>query len=262
MNSVVVAMDLDGTVMHSWKYHSSNDICIERIDGEERGFMSMDMLRALEKVAGHSNFVPITSRSIAQYMRIDWPASIKPEVAFVANGAIALKTRVDGGLEKTCTIDNSSKEYIARLEASFASLASDSRFRNARIVDGCYAMAILNDEAMVAGLGDICFDMPEMRQHVEGKKIYLFPVECNKGKAVEYLKVSYPDCVVLCGGNSENDRAMGHYSDASIFSIPGIDANNEFRVPSNSEYPWFEHAVARKICSFVSAEATQNGVNG
>ena len=90
MGQLVFAIDLDGTVMHSRRNWSPGDICVELIDGEERGFMRADMHRVLEHACEVGYVVPITSRSIGQFERISW-MGIETDLAYVANGGIRLE---------------------------------------------------------------------------------------------------------------------------------------------------------------------------
>ena len=66
MNNILFACDLDNTLIHSWKHRKDGDICVEWIDGKEQGYMSEKVCVLLRHVIGKVDFVPVTTRSVAQ----------------------------------------------------------------------------------------------------------------------------------------------------------------------------------------------------
>lgn len=258
MRDVVLALDIDGTIMHSRKHYMPDDVCVEVIEGEDCGFMSWYMLKTLEKALSFARLVPVTSRSIEQYMRIAWPESIKPDEAFVANGALLLKARFDNTYEKTAVIDINNEEYMHDLKVSLEILSADFRFRNPRIVDGCYAMAVIKDGFSAYDVRDVGLCLPRMKFHCEGKKCYLYPRTCNKGAAIKYIKTIQPDALIFCGGDSDNDVSMKPFSDMSVFLFDGKSASIQSSVHNTDSAQSFEKVVIRSIRDFVDNWARQD----
>ncbi len=254
MRRVVVAFDLDGTVMHSRNRYAPGDTCVERIDGVDRGFMSSVVVEAFRDVAAKATLIPVTSRSASQYERIVWPSGIRPRRAYVANGAVMLKAVPSGGFRKTYTIDVQVEDYISDLSSALTLLKHDFRFRDSRIVDDSYAMAILKTGHEDDDLGNLHFDRERLWEHRDQRKFYLFPKECNKGKAVELIRSDFPESLIICAGDSKSDLHMGVFADETIFptSYGDYDRCGE---PSESDGLSFEETVSRKVLDYVSRHA-------
>lgn len=238
MRELILAMDIDGTLIHSRKAYRDGDICVERIDGEEHGFLSREMLRVLERLAGTAQLIPITTRSVEQYLRIDWPDAIRPEKSYPANGSVALKLGPDEILDCTNIV---SLEYCKSELADFAqSLSRDERLRDSRIVDGNYVMAIIKEERLEDDFSDVIVDESKFEKYREGKKLYLFPLECNKGKAIEHIRSEHRECRVFCAGDSKIDLVMGRYSDESQFANEaGMSESEPFEKAVINKLEWF-----------------------
>ena len=75
MRKILLASDLDNTLIHSYKHRRDNDICIELLKGEEQGFMSRRVYDCLSALPDNIELVPLTTRSVEQFERIKLPAS-------------------------------------------------------------------------------------------------------------------------------------------------------------------------------------------
>ncbi len=91
MKKILFTCDLDNTLIHSYKHKRNYDICIEWIKGKEQGFISAEAGRKIRLIKEQAIFVPFTTRSVAQYLRIQWPENGIPEQAITTNGAIQLQ---------------------------------------------------------------------------------------------------------------------------------------------------------------------------
>lgn len=246
MSQLVFAIDLDGTVMHSRRSWSPGDICVELIDGAERGFMRADMQRALEHACEAGCIVPITSRSIEQFERICW-AGIKTSLAYVANGGIRVET--DGGCA-TCLLDT--MRWRTALDDVKTAIAQDDRVSRCRIVDSCYALAYLNDPAVdVSDMRSYCGE--ELTMYRDRKKLYFFPAGLNKGLAIADIRTRFPDARIVCIGDSENDISMLELADLAIFPAMLLGAASpKDKLPAFEPCPAgepFEEFVASSIAN-------------
>ena len=73
MKRILFASDLDNTLLFSYQYRQAEDKCVEYLDGREQGFFTRRTLELLPLVERKTRFVPVTTRSVAQYQRIRWP---------------------------------------------------------------------------------------------------------------------------------------------------------------------------------------------
>ena len=89
--SILFASDLDNTLLFSHKHAQAGDVCVEYLDGKAQGFFTPKVIRGLAQINRTMRFVPVTSRSIAQFLRIQFPPGCVPKYALVANGGLLLR---------------------------------------------------------------------------------------------------------------------------------------------------------------------------
>ena len=86
MGTILFASDLDNTLLFSHRHRQPGDRCVERLNGAEQGFFTQDTLDLLPQVVRRVHLLPITTRSVEQYRRIQWPDGTAPRIALTANG--------------------------------------------------------------------------------------------------------------------------------------------------------------------------------
>lgn len=203
----LLACDLDNTLIHSHKRRRPSDICVELYDGHEQSFMSPRALDLLKQVAAQMLFVPVTTRSIAQYRRIHWTEDFRPRYAVTSNGAYLL----DGDAQENFLRDEV-LPYAAELAAQCEKFSTDDRFDICRIVDDSFLFLRCSDDVDAAAL---TFDTRLTAQHT-GKKIYLFPPPLNKGNALKLLTKKFPADKIFCAGDSDIDLPMLKLADVAF----------------------------------------------
>lgn len=213
---ILFACDLDNTLIHSHKKRRDGDICVEIYDGHEQSFISPRALDLLKKLAAQISFVPITTRSIAQYRRIFWTADFRPKSAIVANGAYLL----DGDGCENFLRGVVDEKISAELETLREKFSSDERFNICRIVDESFLFLRRSDDFD----GEISFDT-NLIVGQTGKKIYLFPPKLNKGAALTKLADELSATKIFCAGDSEIDLPMLELADVA-FSPKNLRGRN------------------------------------
>lgn len=226
----VFAFDIDGTVMHSWRSHSSNDVCVEFIDNAEHGYMSGDMIERLLRLKKIYELVPVTSRSLAQYNRIMWPKEITPSVAFIDNGAYVRRI-IDGNQYEIEDL-RAGRGFVpgGNITAIVESLNENPNIRSARIVDEAYILAILADENADYKPSESLLGFSYMRDR---KKAYFFPEYVTKANAIKYIRELYLSCYVVAAGDSANDLTMADLADlflAQPKELPTQDENGSYEM--------------------------------
>ena len=203
---ILFACDLDGTLIHSHKKRRADDICVELYDGREQSFISPRALELLKRLAAQILFVPVTTRSRAQYRRIHWTDDFKPRYAVTTNGAIFL----DGEriIFRKELVENCADE----LEYQRTLYADNPAFDICRIVDESFLFLRCRDDLNAE---DFHFDTRLTVQHT-GKKIYFFPPELNKGTALRMLIEKFSPDKVFCAGDSEIDLPMLKLADVAF----------------------------------------------
>lgn len=203
---ILFACDLDGTLIHSHKKRRDGDICVEIYDGHEQSFILSRELDLLKKIAAQIIFVPVTTRSIAQYRRIFWTNDFKPQYAVTTNGAIFL----DG--EQKIFFREIIAPYAEELEFQQKKYADNPNFTICRIVDESFLFLRCKDDLNAE---DFIFETNLIVQHT-GKKIYLFPPELNKGNAVRFLAEKFKPSKIICAGDSDIDLPMLELADVAF----------------------------------------------
>ena len=203
---ILFACDLDGTLIHSYKKFRDGDICVEIYEGREQSFISARAFELLKKISAQVIFVPVTTRSIAQYQRIFWTEDFRPRCAMVANGAIFL----DG--EQKIFYREVIAPYEKELNFQLKKYSGDKSFNICRIVDESFLFLRCRDDIDAE---KIHFDTNLTVQHT-GKKIYLFPPELNKGAALKLLIKKFSPDKIFAAGDSEIDLPMLELADVAF----------------------------------------------
>lgn len=204
---ILFACDLDNTLIHSYKHRRAEDICIEIYDGREQSFIAPRALDLIKKIAAQILFVPVTTRSIAQYRRIFWTENFYPRFAVAANGAYLLNgERQENFLREVVA------PYEEELKLQHEKFSDNPAFSICRIVDESFLFLRCRDDIEA---DKIFFDTSLTVKHT-GKKIYLFPPALNKGEALKLLIKKFSPDKVFAAGDSEIDLPMLELADVAF----------------------------------------------
>lgn len=215
MGGVLFASDLDNTLLFSHRYREDSDRCVEYLEGKEQGFFTRRSLELLPLVCQSTRFVPVTTRSVAQYRRIAWPESCGPRYAAAANGGILL---VDGEEDRSWSAQT--RELIAPWRGELLELqnrlSEAPTLKRWRMVDGLYLFAACDDGEDAQAGGRYFQGKTSLEVAVSGRKVYFFPPPLNKGEAVRRLKERFLPERTVCAGDSVIDVPMLRAADVAI----------------------------------------------
>lgn len=220
MDKVLFASDLDNTLLFSWKHRQASDRCVEYLEGREQGFCTQRSLELLALVRERALFIPVTTRSAAQYQRIVWPAACAPKYAAAANGGLLL---VDGQIDpewraRTEQLAAPWREELLALECRLPEVPVAKR---SRIVDGLYLFAACDNGADAGTVRDRLAGGTALEAAVSGRKVYFFPPPLNKGEALRRLEARFRPDRTICAGDSVIDLPMLRAAGLAI--IPSAD---------------------------------------
>lgn len=201
--------------MYSYKHKKDGDICIEINKGQKQGFMSPKSHEMLHELLKRNVFVPVTTRSIEQYRRIEWPKGLEPTYAVTTNGAILLKkSEIDDEWLQ------SSKEailpYISEIARLHALLSSQSKYIRCRIVDDMYLFAYCKDGVSIEDCAREYAGKTPLHVIASGRKLYCLPPCITKGMAVHKLRNALSPQKVVCAGDSIIDLSMLEEADIAL----------------------------------------------
>lgn len=232
-NKFVLFSDLDGTLIFSAKRKQVGDIVIERKNGAE---ISCVTARQAELFPHLRNVIPVTTRSIEQYRRIEFARfGFEPKYALCDNGGMLL---VD------CEIDKEwsewSSEIFVECEYELSCfrelLESDSRRSfEVRLVDGLFLFTKSKEPPETLkylGNGELC------ECFFTGEKVYVVPKKLSKGAAVKRLAERLELSKFAAAGDSLMDLSMLNAADTAIFtdniSEEKVTARNKISHPRES----------------------------
>lgn len=211
--------DLDNTIMHSYKHRRADDVCMEWIKDKMQGFMSKNTIELFNKmVASNICFVPVTTRSIHQYYRIELPNNYIPSYAITTNGAFLFH---NAEIDKSwaTSFESDADRYKEELMELHRITSTDGRYIRSRLVDDRYLFIYCKNASEI----DTCVQEyreshPNLSIVSSNKKIYFFPPSINKGTAAETLKARLNPQLVISAGDSEIDIPM--LNEADIVIVP------------------------------------------
>ena len=215
MKNILITCDLDNTLIHSYKHKRENDICIEWLNDKEQSFMDPGVYDLVTDIKRYARFVPVTTRSIAQYMRIKWNDEACPEYAVTTNGAILLdKTERDSSWDEES--DKLVVEYKEEMDRLLSEVMKEDVFCKCRIVDDMYVFAYCNEGIDAKEISERYVGKTSLDIAGGGRKLYFFPQHFNKGSAVKRLCERFDAQYVIAAGDSEIDIPMLELADLAF----------------------------------------------
>lgn len=226
----ILFSDLDGTLIFSASRRGVGDLVIERKNGEP---ISCVTARQTELFQRLTDVVPVTTRSIEQYRRIEFARfGFSPEYALCDNGGTLL---VDG--EPDVEWSGWSRGIFAECETElsrFRELMEQDTHRSfeVRLVDGLFLFTKSSEPAETLsylGQGEQC------ESFFTGEKVYTIPKKLSKGAAVKRLAERLGLSEFAAAGDSLMDLPMLNAAKTAVFTenIPTelVTAREKIRRP-------------------------------
>ncbi|MCZ2401900.1 HAD family hydrolase [Paenarthrobacter sp. Z7-10] len=238
---VVVACDLDRTLIYSPKAFwlqtpdelAPSLVVVELYQGLPISFMTLTAQQLLRSLATEATFVPVTTRTMAQYRRVQLPGP-PPEYAVTSNGGVLLYRGEP---------DASWQSRIARRTAADCAplpvvhgFLSDPAFGawilNLRIAEDRFVYAIVDRETLpaefVPALEQRCRTVG-WRVSLQGRKLYCVPEPVSKQAAVAEVRRRTGAALVIAAGDSLLDQQMLDDADLAIRPAHGELAELDYR---------------------------------
>jgi HAD superfamily hydrolase (TIGR01484 family) len=203
---LLFASDLDNTLIHSRKTAKVGDVCVEIRDGQELSFMSRKAYGLLKDVAAKCTFVPVTTRSLEQYHRLD--LGVKPRYAIVAHGALLLK---NGEVDAQWA-----SETRRLLNVTLPKIERNSLLFDVRYVEELFIFAKSENTPQAVKYLQTLVDEKIFDVCAVHNKVYILPAGLNKGMAVNRLKERLSARRLVCAGDSTLDLSMLEMADVAI----------------------------------------------
>lgn len=200
MGTILFASDLDNTLLFSHRHRQPEDRCVERLNGAEQGFFTRETPDLLPQVVQRVHLLPITTRSIEQYQRIQWPDGTAPRIALTANGAVLLR---DGQVDRAWYAASQAlvRDHREALAAVLDHLTRQGGATSVRCVEGVYVYAAYPDIPAAERVARDWCGGSALQAVVSGRKVYFFPPGIDKGTALRRAVERFgPERVIAARG--------------------------------------------------------------
>jgi len=214
---LLFASDLDNTLIFSYKKVTGDAICVEMKADKKLSFMDVQAYKMLQEIKEKVTFVPITTRSVEQYRRIDLFGGNNPKYALVANGGILL---IDNEIDQSWYEET--KKIIspdrAQLKKALDILQQDIHTTlEPRFIDESFVYTKTDDINSTVETLRNSLNLNNVYVNSIGAKIYVHPIALNKGASLKRFKKRIGAEYVVCAGDSLLDVPMLEIADAAIF---------------------------------------------
>lgn len=221
----LVACDLDQTLIYSRRAFRLPPGTVEpplRVvevyDGAAASFVTATAAARLQQLATDFPVVPVTTRTVEQYRRIDLGPALPRAV--VANGGTLL---VDGEPDPAWAAG-----VARRLQAAGAPLpevrvlaermADPSWVRLLRVADGLFVYLVAHDRTLIPDLSGLEATLTGLgwTLSVQGRKVYLVPAALTKQAGVDEVVRRTGATAIAAAGDSLLDREMLLAADVAV----------------------------------------------
>ena len=230
--------DLDNTIIYSYKHDIGPDKHgVELYEGRTISFVSERTRSLLHRAAESLSIVPLSTRSIEQYNRIDLGIGAL-KWALVCNGGVLLERgrKNEEWYRESLDIARSSGEAMQKA----AELLEKDQRRSfeLRFIEDLFLFTKCSDGRTVAEeLADI-LDPDAVSVHSLGEKVYVVPIGLDKGSALRRFARYTGQKDLMAAGDSDFDVPMIREADIGI--VPrdfceryGVKGENIFSAPAD-----------------------------
>ncbi|MBY3623226.1 hydrolase [Acinetobacter sp. CUI P1] len=229
---MIYASDLDRTLIYSLgaigvPENTPGLIPAEIIEGKTRSYISQQALNQLVDLNTRVIFIPVTTRTIQQYKRINlFQETVIPDYAVTSNGGNILI----GGV-----VDKEWRESIGRLVARHSAGAEEVRSYIKAVVredwiisenycdDLFYSFMVYRDQLPldeITNLSDRLYNLG-WRVSLQGRKLYAVPAAVNKSDAILHLRRTVRSEPMVASGDSLLDKSLLESADYAIAPCHG-----------------------------------------
>ncbi|MHA6532218.1 HAD family hydrolase [Paenibacillus sp. BAC0078] len=229
---MIYASDLDRTLIYSpgaigVQEDSPGLLPAEIVDGKTVSYISQYALDLLKELAAKIVFMPVTTRTIAQYRRINlFQETIIPDYAITSNGGNILVNGI---------IDEEWRAAIGRLVERGSATAEEavSLVRSVvreewiiseRYCDGLfYTFVVYRDLLPMDEITRLAEHLHGLgwRVSLQGRKLYVVPEAVNKSDAIIHVRRTVHSEPMVASGDSLLDKSLLASADFAIAPCHG-----------------------------------------
>ncbi len=222
----ILFTDLDNTLIYSKKIDIEDKISVEIYDGDDNSFMSRYSYELLHRLNESILFVPVTTRTIVQYNRIDF--GILPRYALCVNGGMLLENGIvsEEWYKESLSIVKASRN---EKQKAFNFLEKDKRRKfECRNIDDLFIFTKCDEtEDVVKDLESI-LDITKVEVLYNKDKLYIMPKNLNKADTIKRFIREYATekVQIFAAGDTEFDAGMIELADIG-FAHKDLNINSK-----------------------------------
>ncbi|QQZ62956.1 hydrolase [Paenibacillus sonchi] len=229
---MIYASDLDRTLIYSpgalgIPEDSPGLVPAEVIDGKTASYISQHALELLKELAAKIIFMPVTTRTVAQYRRINlFQETVIPDYAVTSNGGNILVNGV---------VDQEWRASIGRLVERGSAPAEEAGrlvrsvvrtewIISERYCDGLFYTFVVHRDLLPM---DEITRMAEQlngwgwKVSLQGRKLYVVPEAVNKSDAILHVRRTVDSGPMVASGDSLLDKSLLASADYAIAPCHG-----------------------------------------
>ncbi|MDQ0196550.1 HAD family hydrolase [Paenibacillus wynnii] len=229
---MIYASDLDRTLIYSRNAigvpeDSPGLVPAEIINGTTVSYISERALSQLISLAGNIVFMPVTTRTVEQYKRINlFQETVVPDYAVTSNGGnILIDGKVDmewrASVGKRVELHSAPAEEIRTIVRS---ALREEWILTERYCDGLFFTFVVHRDLLppnvVSQLADKLNDLG-WKASLQGRKLYAVPEAVNKSAAIEHVRRTVQNEPMVASGDSLLDKCLLDAADYAIAPCHG-----------------------------------------
>lgn len=210
---LIYATDLDRTLIFSKRFISENKsntdktVVERRENGDVISYMSNDVMVQLKEIDNNDSLtiVPVTTRSIKEYNRIELP--IVPKYAILDTGGTILENGEP--IKEYEEYIQKNTDMMEMLQCALDINEMNSINRDCKLIDNKYIFnKTMNPELFDKEAELIAHEYSSLEFTRHGNKVYVIPKCFNKAIALRWLYHYIKADVIVASGDSELDLPM------------------------------------------------------
>ncbi|WP_379158048.1 HAD family hydrolase [Paenibacillus sp. sgz5001063] len=250
---MIYASDLDRTLIYSPSALGVPEASLglvpaEVIDGRTASYISQHALELLKELAAHIVFMPVTTRTLAQYRRINlFQDTIIPDYAITSNGGNILVNGV---------VDQEWRTVLGRLVEQGSASAEEARRLVRSVVrtewiiserycdELFYTFVVHRDLLPLDEITRMAEHLDEMgwKVSLQGRKLYVVPWAVNKSDAILHVRRTVHSEPMVASGDSLLDKSLLASADYAIAPCHGEIFAEQQAGLVNLDYPFTKKA--------------------
>ncbi|ANU22224.1 HAD hydrolase family protein [Planococcus donghaensis] len=242
--TVLFASDLDQTLIYSrnsmgMEVTEEELVEVERYEGKPLSFMTKKSQSALWNIGDSAFFLPVTTRTQAQYERVTGIFEGQhPQFAVISNGAVILENghpikEWSDQIRQTCINRKTIiEELLPEIERHF----SEDWVLKVREADDWFVYLIIDRARFPEDKLDFyttTFKKLGWGLSLQGRKLYFMPESITKAGAMEYIKKRIGANYVVAAGDSLLDLDLLESANYGMLAAHGEAAKNAVSISAH-----------------------------